>query len=98
MNTARVVSRPSLRVTPRSSRTFLRIRRPSSNRDFGDPLDERIYLEESNGDIANPEPVPVIHSAAFLQRKRGVWQEQVSRKEIVNYSSIAFFSFLSFFL
>ena len=40
-----------------------------------DPLTDRIYLEESSKDIVNPEPLPVIHSAAFMQRKRGVWKD-----------------------
>jgi hypothetical protein len=90
MNAAKVVSRPSLSTSKfvgataarPSRRTFVRACAASSGaRDFGDPLDERIYLEESKSDIVNPEPVPVIHSAAFLQRKRGVWHEQDSGPE-----------------
>ena len=40
----------------------------------GDPLRERIYLERRENGVLKPEPLPVTHSAAFLQRSRGVWE------------------------
>ncbi len=47
----------------------------------GDPLRERIYLEGAGSSFGglSPEPLPVTHSAAFLQRSRGVWQEVRTR-------------------
>mmetsp|Transcript_34649 Transcript_34649/g.74944 ORF Transcript_34649/g.74944 Transcript_34649/m.74944 type:complete len:197 (+) Transcript_34649:244-834(+) len=50
----------------------------SASQNGGDPLRERIYLEGSSSRYGGlrPEPVPVTHSAAFLQRSRGVWEEE----------------------
>ncbi|QDZ18947.1 hypothetical protein HOP50_02g14530 [Chloropicon primus] len=41
-----------------------------------DPLQHRIYLEvEGRGSVREPEPLPVTHSSAFLQRSRGAWKD-----------------------
>ena len=58
----------------------------------GDALRERIYIEQPEAGGVTPAPPPVAHSAAFIQKRRGLWAVSPT----VGVRSFAFLPFILF--